>query len=59
MTTSELIKTYLTARRAHGVRLDSAQRVLYQFASETGDRPLAEVTPEAVAGTRENMLGPK
>ena len=49
MTTSELIKTYLAARRAHGVRLDTAQRVLYQFASETGDRPLAEVTPEAVA----------
>jgi integrase/recombinase XerD len=49
MTTSELIKAYLAARRAHGTRLRSGERVLYQFARETGDQPLAVVTPEAVA----------
>lgn len=49
MTTSELIKVYLATRRAQGVKLTSSERLLYQFARETGDRPLAEVTPEAVA----------
>lgn len=49
MTTSELIKVYLAARRAHGTRLRSGERALYQFARETGDLPLAEVTPQAVA----------
>jgi integrase len=49
MKTSELIGTYLAARRAHGTRLRSGERALYQFARETGDRPLAEVTPAAVA----------
>ena len=49
MTTSELIKAYLAARRAHGVKLTTGERALYQFARETGDRPLAEVTREEVA----------
>jgi integrase len=49
MTTGELIRIYLEAKRAHGVRFRSGERALYQFARETGDRPLAEVTPEAVA----------
>jgi site-specific recombinase XerD len=49
MITSELIKDYLAARRAHGVKLSSCQRTLYQFARETGDLPIAQVTPEAVA----------
>lgn len=49
MTTSELIKDYLAARRAHGTRLRSGERALYQFARETGDQPLTTVTPEAVA----------
>ena len=49
MTSSELIKAYLAARRAHGVKLTTGERTLYQFARETGDRPLAEVTPEEVA----------
>jgi integrase/recombinase XerD len=49
MKTSELIGTYLAARRAHGARLRSGERALYQFARETGDRPLAEVAPAAVA----------
>ncbi|MFY9328847.1 MAG: tyrosine-type recombinase/integrase [Georgfuchsia sp.] len=49
MTSSELIKVYLAARRAHGVKLTSRGRILYKFARDTGDRPLAEVTPEEVA----------
>lgn len=49
MTTSELVKQYLAARRAHGTRLKSGERALYQFARETGDQPLAEVTARAVS----------
>lgn len=49
MTTSDLVELYLAAKRAHGTRLQSGERALYQFARETGDRPLAEVTPQAVA----------
>ena len=49
MTTSELVKQYLAARRAHGTRLKSGEWTLYQFARETGDRPLAEVTAQAVS----------
>ena len=49
MKTSELIGHYLTARRANGTRLKSGQRLLYQFARETGDLPLAEVTPQAIS----------
>ena len=49
MKTSELIKDYLAAKRAHGTRLRSGERALYQFARETDDQPLAAVTPQAVA----------
>ncbi|MDQ2783441.1 MAG: tyrosine-type recombinase/integrase [Chloroflexota bacterium] len=49
MTTSELIHAYLAARRAHGVKLGSGERALCQFARQTGDRPLAEVTRKDVA----------
>ena len=49
MRTSELIEIYLAAKRAHGTRLRSGERALYQFARETGDRPLREVTSAAVA----------
>ena len=49
MTTSDLVQAYLAARRAQGSKLESAQGVLYHFARETGNLPLAEVTPSAVA----------
>jgi len=49
MNTSELIGRYLAARRANGTSLKSGQRLLYQFARETGDLPLADVTPQAVS----------
>lgn len=50
MTTSDLVQSYIAARRAQGSKLTSAQGVLYHFARETGNLPLAEVTPSAVAG---------
>lgn len=49
MNTSELIGYYLAARRATGTSFKSGQRLLYQFARETGDLPLAGVTPQAVS----------
>jgi len=49
VTTSELIRIYVDAKRAHGVNLRSGERVLYQFARETDDRSLVDVTPDAVA----------
>ena len=48
MTTSELIEIYLVARRAHGVKFKTGARTLYQFAKETGDRPLTDVTQREV-----------
>lgn len=49
MNTHDLIEQYLAARRAQGTALKSGQRMLMQFARETGNRPLVEVTPSAVA----------
>ncbi len=49
MNTSDVITEYLAARRAQGVQIRSGARALRQFARETGDRPLHEVTPRAVA----------
>lgn len=48
MNTSEVITVYLTARRAQGVQIRSGARALRQFARETGDRPLNEVSPQDV-----------
>lgn len=49
MNTSDLIMAYLAARRAQGVQIRSGARALRQFARETGNRPLHEVTPQVVA----------
>lgn len=49
MNTGDVIKTYLAARRAQGVQIRSGARTLRQFARETGDLPVDEVTPQAVA----------
>lgn len=49
MIASDVINTYLVARRAQGVRLCSSARVLRQFARETGNCELSDVTPEEVA----------
>lgn len=49
MKTSDVIKAYLIARRAQGVQIRSGARTLRQFARETGDLSLHEVTPQAVS----------
>ncbi len=49
MIVSNVINAYLAARRAQGVSLRSGARVLRQFARETGNPELSEVTPESVA----------
>lgn len=49
MNTSEVIKAYLSTRRAQGVQLRSGARALGQFARETGNLALQDVTPSAVA----------
>ena len=48
MNTSDVITIYLAARRAQGVQIRSGARALRQFARETGDRPLHDVTQQAV-----------
>ena len=58
MNTRDLVEQYLAARRAQGTALKSGQRKLMQFARETGNRPLAEVTPEAVAAFLRGRNGP-
>ena len=45
MNTRELVEQYLAARRAQGTALRSAERMLMQFARETGNRALTDVTP--------------
>ena len=47
--TSQVVDAYLAARRAQGVQLSSAGRVLRRFARETGDTELSAVTSEALA----------
>lgn len=49
MRTLDVVNAYVAVRRAQGVGLNSSARVLRQFARETGNLPLPEVTPEAVA----------
>lgn len=48
MNTSDVIRTYIAARRAQGAQIRSGARLLHQFARETGNPPLDEVTPQAV-----------
>lgn len=48
MIASDVVDAYLAARRAQGVRLRSGARVLRQFARETGNLELSEVTTTAV-----------
>lgn len=59
MNTLEVIDTYLAARRALGVRLERADRYLRQFARETGNAPLSEISREAVARFLQGKSVPK
>lgn len=49
MNTRELIEQYLAVRRAHGSTFTSGQQILYQFARETGNLPISEVTQQAAS----------
>jgi len=49
MIASAVVDAYLAARRAQGVRFRSGARALRQFARETGNPELSEVTPASVA----------
>lgn len=49
MKTSDVITDYLATRRAQGVQIRSGARALRQFARESGDRPLHEITPHVVS----------
>lgn len=50
MTALDVVDAYLASRRALGVRLTRGGRLLRQFVRETGNGPLSDITPEAVAG---------
>jgi integrase/recombinase XerD len=49
MTALEVVEAYWATRRALGVLLDRQGRFLRQFVRETGNTPLSDVTPTAVA----------
>lgn len=49
MITSDVIKAYLDARQAQGLQITCCARKLRQFARETGDRPLDQVTQQDVS----------
>lgn len=58
MTALEVVEAYLAARRALGVLLDREGRYLRQFVRETGNMPLSDVTPTAVANFLHGRGGP-
>ena len=45
---ADVIDAYLTRQRSLGMRFDSAGQLLRRFSRVIGDRPIREVTPEAV-----------
>ena len=49
MNALEVVEAYLAARRILGTRLDRGGRYLRQFVRETGNTPLSDITPAAVA----------
>ena len=48
MMLADVIDAYLTRQRSLGMRFDSAGQLLRRFSRAIGDRPIQEVTPEAV-----------
>lgn len=49
MKVSQVISCYLVSRRSVGVRLESAERTLYQFAKTVGDCEFKRVSPKSVS----------
>ena len=48
MMLADVIDAYLTRQRSLGMRFDSAGQLLRRFGRAIGERPIQEVTPEAV-----------
>lgn len=48
MRLADVIDAYLTRQRSLGMRFDSAGQLLGRFSRAMGDRPIQEVTPEAI-----------
>ena len=50
MRVADVVDAYLTRQRSLGMRFESAGQLLRRFSRAMGDRPIQEVTPEAVLG---------
>ena len=48
MTLADVIDAYLTRQRSLGMQFDSAGQLLHRFGRAIGNRPIEEVTPEAI-----------
>ena len=48
MRVADVVDAYLTRQRSFGMRFESAGQLLRRFSRAMGDRPIQEVTPEAV-----------
>ena len=48
MMLADVIDAYLTRQRSLGMRFDSAGQLLHRFGRAIGNRPIEEVTPEAI-----------
>jgi integrase/recombinase XerD len=48
MRVADVVDAYLTRQRSLGMRFESAGQLLRRFSRAMGDRPIQEVTPEAV-----------
>ena len=48
MTLADVVDAYLTRQRSLGMRFESAGQLLRRFSRAMGDRPIQEVTPEAI-----------
>ena len=48
MRMADVVDAYLTRQRSLGMRFESAGQLLRRFSRAIGDRPIQEVTPEAI-----------
>jgi integrase/recombinase XerD len=48
MRMADVVDAYLTRQRSLGMRFESAGQLLRRFSRAMGDRPIQEVTPEAI-----------
>lgn len=48
MRLADAVDAYLTRQRSLGMRFDSAGQLLHRFSRAIGDRPIQEITPEAI-----------